>query len=134
MRQFVLGTLILLAVMGCTTVSTDQTASDNGERNVGAADDGRSMQRPMQGLAFAQTHCAACHDVTDGQKSPNPQAPPFSVMANTQGLTDKTLTSWLSDSHNYPELMDFDIESRDIDDLAAYIFTLQKADYKPPIQ
>lgn len=134
MRQFILGILLPLTVMGCTTVSTDQTESDNSAGNLDAADDGKSMPRTMQGLAFVQAHCAACHDVTDGQKSPNPQAPPFNVIANTQGLTDKTLTSWLNDSHNYPELMDFDINSRDIDDLAAYILTLQSADYKPPIQ
>lgn len=130
MRQFVLGIILPLTVMGCTTVSPSQAASDNSAGNLDAADDDKSMQ----GLAFAQAHCATCHDVTDGQKSPNPQAPPFSVIANTQGLTDKTLTSWLSDSHNYPELMDFDINNRDIDDLAAYILTLQKADYRPPIQ
>lgn len=130
MRQFILGIVLPIMVMGCTTVSTEQTVSDNGERNVTVAEDGRSLQ----GLAFARAHCAACHDVTDGQVSLNPQAPPFSAIANSQGLTGKSLTIWLSDSHNYPDLMDFDIESGDIDDLAAYILKLQSADYKPPIQ
>ncbi len=130
MRQLSPGIFLSLVAIGCTTMPAGQTASDNESRNIVAAEDGRAEQ----GLAFAEAHCAACHNVADGQTSPNPQAPPFIAIANTRGLTDGTLTNWLSDSHNYPELMDFEIQSADIDDLAAYILTLQSADYKPPIQ
>ncbi len=134
MRKFSPVIFLPLIVIGCTTMAAGQTALDNENRGAVAAEDIRATPAPMQGLAFAKAHCAACHDVTDGQTSPNPQAPLFSAIANTRGLTDKTLTSWLSDSHNYPELMDFEIEDKDIEDLAAYILTLQSADYKPPIQ
>lgn len=130
MRQLSPGIFLSLVAIGCTTMPAGQTASDNESRNIVAAEDGRVRQ----GLTFAEAHCAACHNVADGQASSNPQAPPFIAIANTRGLTDGTLTNWLSDSHNYPELMDFEIASADIDDLAAYILTLQSADYKQPIQ
>lgn len=134
MRQLSPGIFLSLVAIGCTTMPAGQTALDNENRGAVAAEDIRVTPAPTQGLAFAKAHCAACHDVTGEQTSPNPQAPQFNAIANTRGLTDKTLTSWLSDSHNYPELMDFEIEDKDIDDLAAYILTLQSADYKPPIQ
>lgn len=136
MRHFILGLYLPLAVMGCTTVPAQQDAgnpyksSDNDEQNVETARQGKSSE----GLVFAQAHCAACHEVVGGEISPNPQARAFTAIANTRGLTDQTLTVWLNDSHNYPDLMDFEINARDIDNLAAYIVTLQSADYKPPIQ
>ncbi|GAA0464480.1 hypothetical protein GCM10009096_01210 [Parasphingorhabdus litoris] len=130
MRIFVLGIFLPLAMLGCAAVPTGQNISDNGLGEATAS----GNSDPIQGLTIAQAHCAACHAVEDGQISSNEQAPPFHAIANTEGLTDETLTTWLSDSHNYPDLMDFDIESTDIDALAAYILTLQSADYKPPIQ
>ncbi|WP_257541473.1 hypothetical protein [Sphingobium sp. CFD-1] len=49
-------------------------------------------------------------------------APPFS------------LKPWLRDSHNFPAMMNFAIDPEQIDDLAAYMTTLQRRDYTPPIQ
>ena len=88
----------------------------------------RSAQR---GLAFAQTHCAACHGVSASTSSPNPESPPFEDVANTPGLTRSTLRRFLSDSHNFPAAMQFSVTTAHIRDLSAYIVTLQKPGYRP---
>ena len=60
--------------------------------------------------AFIEAACAGCHAVEPPFESPNPYAPDFEAIANREGLTDATLSSWLRDAHNYPEIMDFDLE------------------------
>ena len=86
-----------------------------------------------RGLAFAQKHCSACHAVDQGI-SPKPEAPSFETIINTPGLTTHTLNPWLRESHNFPEIMNFEIEPGQIDALAAYMLTLKNHDYRPPIQ
>lgn len=97
-----------------------------------------SATRPVdgaaaRGLAFARTHCSACHAVNMGI-SPKPEAPSFETVVNAPGLTADTLKPWLRDSHNYPEVMNFAIAPAQIDDLAAYMLTLQNPAYTPPTQ
>jgi mono/diheme cytochrome c family protein len=87
-----------------------------------------------RGLAFATSHCSGCHAITAGQISPNPEAPPWELVVNKPGLTRATLRTFLRDSHNYPEAMNFTIDQRQIGDLAAYMLTLKSARFKPPIQ
>jgi len=87
-----------------------------------------------RGLAFARDHCSACHAVAPGEVSRNPESPPFEMVVNAPGLSLQTLQPWLRDSHNYPAVMDFRIEPRHIDDLAAYMITLRKPGYTPPSQ
>lgn len=86
-----------------------------------------------RGLAFAQTHCAACHGIAANTTSPNPESPPFEDIANREGLTRDTLRQFLRDSHNYPDAMDFTVKPRNIGDLAAYIVTLKRPGYHPAI-
>lgn len=88
--------------------------------------------REMRGLAFAQTHCAGCHAVETGT-SPNPEAPPFEAVINKPGLNMDTLKPWLSNSHDFPAVMDFSIDPEQVDDLAAYMLTLKSVSYRPDI-
>lgn len=90
----------------------------------------RNAQR---GLAFAQTHCAACHGVTANATSPNPESPPFEDVANTPGLTSKTLRRFLSDSHNFPAAMQFTVTRAQMRDLSDYIVTLRHPGHRPQI-
>ena len=78
------------------------------------------------GFDFAQAHCSGCHAVVPLKLSPNPESPPFEEIVNRPGLTSATLRTFLRDSHNFPEIMDFDIDSDQIDALAAYMLTLQE--------
>ena len=86
-----------------------------------------------RGLAFARQHCSGCHAVGAGQSSPNVEAPTFETVVNTPGLAAATIKPWLRDSHNFPAMMNFTIDPDQIDDLAAYMMTLQRGDYVPPI-
>ena len=87
----------------------------------------------QRGLAFAQQRCAACHGVTANAASPNPESPAFEDIANTPGLTRSTLRTYLRDSHNFPDAMNFRVPQRRINDLADYMVTLQRPDYHPAI-
>lgn len=86
-----------------------------------------------RGLAFAEQRCAACHGITANAPSPNPESPAFEDIANTPGLTRETLRTFLRDSHNFPEAMNFAVPPRRIRDLADYMVTLQRPDYRPAI-
>lgn len=85
-----------------------------------------------RGLAFAQSHCASCHAVAGGT-SPLADAPPFADVINDPDLSDETLLPWLRASHNFPAIMNFEIQPDHIDDLAAHMMTLKDPNYKPRI-
>ena len=89
--------------------------------------------RVKRGQIFAQQRCSACHGIGANATSPNPESPPFEAVANQRGLTRATLRSFLQDSHNFPEAMQFKVERRNIRDLADYIVTLRRPGYKPEI-
>lgn len=86
-----------------------------------------------RGLAFAKQRCSACHAVGVNGTSPNPESPPFQDIANRPGVTTASLRQFLSDSHNYPDAMNFRVEDSDIMDLAEYILTMKQAGYRPQI-
>lgn len=96
-----------------------------------------TAQRPprladaARGLAFAEQRCAGCHGVTQNSSSPNPEAPPFEDIANRPEVTRSTLEQFLRNSHNYPAVMNFTIDAAQVRDLASYLTTLQKPDYRP---
>lgn len=79
-----------------------------------------------RGFRFADTHCSECHAIGKLGISRNPEAPTFEAVVNTPELTATTLTAWLRRSHNYPQIMSFEIEPDQIDDLAAYMMTLRE--------
>lgn len=81
--------------------------------------------------AFVEAACGGCHAVEPPFLSPNPAAPSFAAIANREGLTRKTIKPWLMDAHNYPEVMDFELKSSEIDQVARYMITLQREDYVP---
>ena len=117
---------LLAVVLAASLVLPIGALASAGKPNAPALS--RSAQR---GLAFAQTHCAACHGVSASTSSPNPESPPFEDVANTPGLTRTTLRRFLSDSHNFPAAMQFSVTTAQIRDLSAYIVTLQKPGYRP---
>ena len=78
---------------------------------------------------FVTAICGDCHAVKTNQISPNPQAPGFADIANSPGVTRKTLVAFLSDAHNYPMQMDVDLVEEDIELIAEYMLTLQSDDY-----
>lgn len=80
---------------------------------------------PARGLAYAQRVCAACHAVEAGQMtSPNPQAPPFEVIANLPGMTSTALNAWLHSPH--PSMPNIIVAPGDRGDVAAYFNSLKR--------
>lgn len=86
-----------------------------------------------RGFAYAKVHCSACHAITATAASPNPEAPRFDAVVNTKDVTSRTLETFLRDSHSFPGAMAFSIDPKQVDDLTAYMLTLKRADYRPPI-
>lgn len=114
----------VLALAACSPTSPPQASSAS------QAPLPPPVQPPVspasQGLTFAAAHCATCHGVTANSLSPVPQAPTFTAIASTPGLTQQTLTTWLRDSHNYPEIMNFEIGADHLNTLSAHMLTLRE--------
>lgn len=101
-------------------------------QSVPAAEPATATVPPLPGQQLAQASCSSCHAITLYGHSPNPNAPPFGAIANQDGLTRDTLTTWLRGAHNYPRDMDFYLRERDADALVDYLLTLRRADYRRP--
>ena len=80
------------------------------------------------GLRLAEAQCSGCHAVTPGQVSPNSDAPPFASIAQRPGLTQSSASGWLRESHNFPDQMNFYLESDQTEQLATYLLTLREAE------
>lgn len=77
------------------------------------------------GLRFAQSICAECHAVRDGERaSPNVQAPTFTNVANTPGMNAMALEVWFQTPH--PTMPNLKFSNQQSDDVIAYILTLRK--------
>ena len=77
------------------------------------------------GLRFAQSVCAECHAVRDGERaSPNAQAPSFTTVATTPGMNAMALKVWFQTPH--PTMPNLKFSNQDSDDVIAYILSLRK--------
>lgn len=132
-----LTTLLLMPSLAITSACTMSDRSSATTTTATADRAGRATTAPLgeaaaRGLAFAQSHCASCHAVAGGT-SPHADAPPFADVINDPDLSDETLIPWLRASHNFPAIMNFEIQPDHIDDLAAHMMTLKDPNYKPRI-
>lgn len=115
-RQLVGGSRFLLALGGLAAIAGPLAAAGPSER----------APQAEKGLAFATARCSGCHGVEVNRLSPNPASPPFEHVVNKAGLTRETLAYWLRHSHNFPEIMNFEIADDQVDDLTAYMMTLRQ--------
>jgi mono/diheme cytochrome c family protein len=79
---------------------------------------------PGAGYAYARANCSECHAIgrADAQ-SPNLDAPSFTSVAATPGMTGYALAAWLQTSH--PTMPDLIIAADDQANLIAYILSLK---------
>ena len=78
----------------------------------------------MRGASLAESGCVACHVVDNkGTGHTVDLAPPFVRIANDPKKTPGFLQQWLVSSH--PQMPNFNLGRREIDDLVAYIETLK---------
>lgn len=84
-----------------------------------------------RGLKFARSRCSDCHAVETAGPSPRPSAPSFASVVKERNGNREALLTWLRQPHDYPDAMYFEIPAEHIDDLAAYMVTLQTQDGAP---
>ena len=79
---------------------------------------------PTEGRKIAERWCAACHQVSDEQKTANTEAPAFATIAEKYPDKDglDALAAFLADPH--PVMPDMNLTRREISDLVAYIGSL----------
>ena len=86
------------------------------------ADEGGNVR---DGLRFAQSVCAECHAVRDGERtSPNTKAPTFTNVANTPGMNAMALEVWFQTPH--PTMPNLKFTNEESDNVIAYILSLRK--------
>ncbi|MFZ1743495.1 MAG: hypothetical protein WAT93_11595 [Pontixanthobacter sp.] len=85
-------------------------------------------REPVATLSFVQAACGDCHGVESPSLSSNPESPTFEEIANRPGITKATLTAFLTDAHNYPEVMDFDLDKPRVENLVDYKLTMRRPD------
>jgi mono/diheme cytochrome c family protein len=113
--------LKVTAFMTATVLTCALTCS-LGAPNAASAQDIGDTSR---GLAYAERVCAECHAVRPGGMSPRAESPPFTQIANAQGMTAVALKVFFQTPHvNMPNLM---IPAADRDDVIAYIMSLREA-------
>ncbi|MCT2558415.1 cytochrome c [Tsuneonella sp. YG55] len=117
------------AIAACAFLAGCQSVAPRFADAGGLSDPGSLEAR---GYKLAVNRCSDCHSVGYGETSPVPQAPSFSAIANTPGLTSAMLAQWMRDHRNYPEEMYFEIPAEQIDELAAYVLTLRRTEAEPP--
>lgn len=115
----------LAGLLGLVALAACQTAP---------APEPEAVANNTEGHRLAQAACAQCHSIEAFGLSPNSAAPEWPVIANAPGLTRDTLTTWLTDAHNYPEDMDFYLDEEEVGQLVDYMLTLRREEYHPPYQ
>ena len=119
-----LGAAAALALAACQSgdASSETTTSTSRAALAETDEDGVPM--------LVNAVCGSCHAVTPDTLSPLPQAPTFPAIANREGLTRETLTAYLRDAHNYPDIMDVGLTDEDVALIVGYMVSLQDEDYR----
>ena len=80
----------------------------------------------QQGQAFAQANCARCHAIGPLGDSPLPKAPPFRALHQRYPVENlfEALAEGIRTAH--PAMPEFQLEQRQIDDLIAYLKSLER--------
>lgn len=85
---------------------------------------GQEAGDPRSGLQLARAQCAACHAVERGNRhSIRPQAPAFTVIGTTAGMSGMALAAALQRSHR--DMPDILLAPRERADVIAYILSLR---------
>jgi cytochrome c len=82
---------------------------------------------PVRGRAIAEKNCQKCHAVGRTGLSRNPKSPPFRTLAQRYPLRDleESFGEGVMVGHDGPEMPVFEFEPAQIEDLTAYLRTIQ---------
>lgn len=114
--------VLALALLALTACQANEVASAPAPAQSDASEAGIP--------ALVATTCSSCHAIRRDELSPLARAPSFVDIANTHGLTHDTLVAYLSDAHNYPDVMDVELDAADVEEIANYLLTLRSEDYR----
>ncbi|HZP20427.1 MAG TPA: cytochrome c [Bauldia sp.] len=79
----------------------------------------------QRGLTFAQANCSLCHAIGPAGSSPLPAAPPFRTLSERlplDTLPQRFATGFVA---KHPSMPQFTLDAAQIDDLMAYIRSIQ---------
>ncbi|MBY0567129.1 MAG: cytochrome c [Hyphomonadaceae bacterium] len=124
--EFLLAGVTALALSACALAPRQDSGASSS--TPAASSLPNEQDGATTGLRLAESRCSGCHAVTPGQVSPNSDAPPFASIAQRSGLTQSSAGSWLRESHNFPDQMNFYLDSDQAKQLAAYLWTLREAE------
>jgi hypothetical protein len=124
--EFLLASITVLALSACALAPREDSRTSPSAP--GASSLPNEPDGATTGLRIAEARCSGCHAVMPGQVSPNSDAPPFASIAQRSGLTQSSASSWLRESHNFPDQMNFYLESDQAEQLAIYLLTLREAE------
>ncbi len=128
-QLFLLGAMGTLALAACQPTPPAQSAVSTPTQPSRAA----LAEPDADGVPMlVGAVCGSCHAVAPGSLSPLPQAPTFPAIANREGLTRATLTTYLNDAHNYPDIMDVGLTDEDVSLVVDYMLSLRDPDYRTP--
>jgi mono/diheme cytochrome c family protein len=91
--------------------------------SLAAAEAAAQQASQSAGLALARRLCSECHAVEAMVPSPNLDAPSFSKLANTRGMTARFLSVEFRRAHQ--TMPDFDLERGELRDIIAHIMSLR---------
>jgi len=84
-----------------------------------------AQEDPSLGETLAYEVCSECHAVAPGiLQSPNPDATPFQVLADTPGMNGLAIRVFLQSPHRTMPLLVLDAE--EIESVSAYILSLEQ--------
>ncbi len=79
-----------------------------------------------RGLSYAKKFCAGCHGVeAKDQSSPNSEAPTFSGVANSTGMSSTALTLWMQKPHLHHSMPEVVVPIDERENVIAYILSLK---------
>jgi cytochrome c len=81
-----------------------------------------------RGRAIAKENCGRCHALGRTGRSPNPKSPPFRALAQKYPLSnlEEALGEGIVVGHEGPEMPQFKFSTTQIEQLLAYLSSLQK--------
>jgi len=81
--------------------------------------------RIQRGLAFAQTNCSQCHAIGRIGESPITEAPPFRTLHTRYPIEDLAEAFAEGITTGHPSMPQFELDPAQINDLLAYLNSIQ---------
>lgn len=115
MKHLAIAAFAAMSLAACETTQGDDAVGGPGN--------------PARGRAMAETHCASCHAISNGTKSPYDGAPTFPQIVARGNLDDyaEAFAEGIMVPHEGRVVMpEFVLNPQEIEDLLAYMKTLRK--------